>query len=154
MITVIFYFSEFKIPSILEKKRFLCCRIYLINLYYFSAMTSGVTTPIQQDESGATDAANTSQAQQQPSYSNSSYFGTNGTEAQGSASPNNGATSNSSSLNQYSPYGRAMSQYMQESGYHYYGSPGTQPGCTTSTGGADSPTATAAALAAYYVSFF
>ena len=115
-------------------------------------MTSGVTTPIQQEDSGATDAA-TSQAPPN-SYSNSAYFGANGTEtgAHGSASPNGGANStNSAALNQYSTYGRAaMSQYMQDS-YHYAYGASTQPGgASSATSGADSPTATAAALAAYY----
>jgi len=129
-----------------------------------NAMTSGVTTPLQQEENSAstTDATSQAQQQQQPTtYSNSAYFSTanGGTETHphhGSASPSSANSNSAATLNQYSSsYGRAMSQYMQESGYgHYYGSSTAQTpggGCgTTGAGGADSPTATAAALAAYY----
>lgn len=134
-------------------------------------MTSGVSTPLQQeapDNSNASEGQQQAQQQaqqaqqQQQTQQSYHYFAnnaSNGTEApaspvgEGSSSAANGTTDSSSSLNQYSSsYGRAVSQYMQESGSYinpYYGATSQN---TFGNSGSDSPTATLA-LAAYYGSF-
>lgn len=141
-------------------------------------MTSGVSTPLQQEaptetSSNSAAAANNASAegqqaaaqqaaaaasasgQQLTSQQNYNYFtGSN----EGPESPGGPGTT---SLNQYSSYGRAMTQYMQE--YNpYYGTSSSQnfagnatgANASSTTNGSDSPTGTtAAALANYYSGF-
>lgn len=143
-------------------------------MFIFSAMTSGVSTPLQQEaptetsNSGAT-ANNTSADGQQAAAQQAAVAASaaSGQQAQQNYNYFTGSTEGpespggpTASLNQYSSYGRAMTQYMQE--YNpYYGSSGQNfaPGNTgnstaSTTNGSDSPTGTtAAALANYYSGF-
>ena len=85
----------------------------LIFFIYSAAMTSGVSTPLQESSAEqnnpATPASQAAPAENNPQaqYQSNTYFenNTNGSEAPGSPNGTNGTVNSTSGLNQYSPYG-------------------------------------------------